>query len=75
MLADDLALTEESELEVRKVFEERKAAMESKGLKVNMEKTKLMVTGKQSRHRVQSVRWPCGCCGKGVGVNSILCRL
>jgi len=38
-----------------------------------MEKTKLMVTGNESRHRVQSGRWPCGCCGKGVGVNSILC--
>jgi len=29
------------------VIEEWKAAMESKGLKVNMEKTKLMVTGKE----------------------------
>ena len=46
--------------------------MESNGLKVNMEKTKLMVTGK-SRHRIQSGRWPCNYCGKGVGVNSILC--
>jgi len=54
------------------VFEEWKVAMESKGLKVNMEKTKLMVTGKESRHRVQSGRWSCGCCDKGVGVNSIL---
>jgi len=40
MFADDLALTEESEMEVMGVFEEWKAAMESKGLKVNMEKTK-----------------------------------
>jgi len=41
MFADDLALTEESELEVMGVFEEWKAAMESKGLKVNMEKSKV----------------------------------
>jgi len=67
MFADDLALTEESELEGRRAFEEWKVAMESKGLKVNMEKTKLMVTGKELRHRVQSGRWPCGCSGKGVG--------
>jgi len=70
MLADDLALT--SELEVRRVFEEWKAAIESKGLKVNMEKTKLIVTGKESRHRVQSGKWPCGCCDKAVGIYSIL---
>lgn len=73
MFADDLALTEESELEVMGVFEKWRVAMDSKGLKVNMEKTKLMITGKESSHRVKSGRWPCGCCGKGVGVNSILC--
>jgi len=44
MFADDLALTEESQLEVMGVFEDWKAAMEAKGLKINMEKTKLMVT-------------------------------
>jgi len=46
--------------------------MESGG-GINMEKIKLMVTGKELRHRVQSGRWPWGCCGKGVGVKSILC--
>jgi len=73
MFADDLALTEESELKVRRAIEEWKVAMESTGLKVNMEKTKLLVTGKDSIYKVQSGRWPCGCCGKQVGVNSILC--
>jgi len=68
MFADDLALTEESELGV---FEEWKVAMESKGLKVNMEKTKLMVAGKESRHGVQSGRWPCGCCGKESKFNTV----
>jgi len=58
MFADDLALTEESELEVRRALEEWKAAIESKGLKANMEKIKLMVIGKESRNRVQSERWP-----------------
>jgi len=46
MFADDLALTEESEMEVMGVFEEWKAAKESKGLKVNMKKMKLIVTSK-----------------------------
>jgi hypothetical protein len=31
------------------------------------------VTGKEPGHRIESGRWPCGCCGKGVGVHSILC--
>jgi hypothetical protein len=47
--------------------------MELRGLKVNMEKTKAMITGKKSRNKVKSGRYQCGCCGKGVGVNSLLC--
>jgi len=43
MFADDLAFTEESEMEEMEMSEEWKAAMESKGLKVNIDKTKLMV--------------------------------
>jgi len=38
MFVNNLALTEESEMEVMGVFEEWKVAMELKGLKVNMEK-------------------------------------
>jgi len=70
MFTDELALTEESELEVMGVFEEWKAAMESKGLKVDMEITKLMVTGKELSHSIQSGRWPRGCCGKEVRVTN-----
>jgi len=71
MYVDDLKLTEESQLEVEGVFEEWKAALESKGLKVNMEKTKLMVTGKELRHRVQSGRWSLAVAVKESRVNSI----
>ncbi|KAK3872615.1 hypothetical protein Pcinc_022316 [Petrolisthes cinctipes] len=31
-----------------------------------------VVTGKKAE-RIHSGRWPCGCCGKSVGVNSVLC--
>ena len=47
--------------------------MELRGLRVNMEKTKVMITGKTARVKVKSGKWPCSCCGKGVGVNSIQC--
>ena len=33
-----------------------------------------MVSGKISVNKVNWDRWPCGCCGKGVGSNSILCN-
>ena len=48
--------------------------MELRGLKINMRKKKYMVSGKISVNKVNWGRWPCGCCGKGVGSNSILCN-
>ena len=33
-----------------------------------------MVSGKISVNKLNWGRWPCGCCGKGVGSNSILCN-
>ena len=66
-------LTAESKDEVTDVFNSWKAEMEQGGLKLNMEKTKSMVTGNKARERLQSGRWPCGCCGRGVGANSVLC--
>lgn len=73
LYADDLVLTAESMEEVEVMFREWKQMMEGRGLKVNMEKTKLMVTGKKIDEEVQRGRYPCGVCGLGVGRNSILC--
>ncbi len=57
------------------MFNMWKEEMEQMGLKINMEKTKLMVTGNETRDKIHSGRRPCGCCGRGVGANSILCRV
>lgn len=48
--------------------------MATRGLEVNLEKTKVMVTGEGTNHIMQSGRWPSGCCGSGVGVKSILSK-
>ena len=71
--ADALVLTAESKEEVADMFNRWQEEMEQRGLKINMEKTKLMVTGNKAREGIQSGRWPCGCCGRGVGSNSVLC--
>jgi len=73
--ADDLVLTAESEHEVWKRFVEWRKDLELRGLKVNIKKTKMMVTGKSSTQKIKTGKWPCGCCGKGVGCNSILCTV
>ena len=38
-----------------------------------MNKTKYLVTEKNAKEKVQYGKWPCGCCGKGVETNTILC--
>ena len=49
--------------------------MERRGLKVNLEKAKMMVTGGREMEDVLQVRmYPCGVCGCGVRANSVLCR-
>ena len=74
LYADDLVLTAETKEEVTTMFNRWKAAMERRGLKINMSKTMVMTTGKEAGEVIQSGRWPCGSCGRGVGANSILCQ-
>jgi len=71
--ADDLVLTAESEHDVLERFVRWRKELELRGLKVNMEKTKMMVTGRSSTEKIKTGKYSCGCCGKGVGWNSILC--
>jgi len=42
-------------------------------MSVNMNKTKVMISGERQIVRQKDVRWLCGVCSKGVGSNSIQC--
>ena len=50
-----------------------KEGLESKELRVNVEKTKVMKCHVTANMQVESGKYPCGICGKGVGSNSIQC--
>jgi hypothetical protein len=65
---DDLVLTAESREGVTDKFNGWKVGIEKRGLKINMDKTMVMVTGKEARENIQSGRWPCGSCGGGVNL-------
>ena len=54
-------------------FERWKVGMESKGLRVNTKKTKVLVSGCDIGPVSVSGRWPCSVYGNGVGSNSIFC--
>ena len=70
--ADDLILLSETMEGLKKRFLKWRSALESKGLKMNLEKTEVLVCGSEGeviRNRID----PCGICGKRVIVNSLLC--
>ena len=73
LYADDLVLVAQSIEELREKVQQWKACMESKGLKMNIDKTKVMRSGKGSGDIVKTGKWPCAACGKGVMSNSIQC--
>ena len=71
LYADDLVVIAESEDDLIKRLNEWKVFVENKGMRVNMNKTKVMISIEWQKVMQKAVRWPCGVCGRGVGNNSI----
>ncbi len=75
LYADDLVLMAHNVDELRDKIRKWKEAMEKKGMKVNVGKTKVMFGGERrvKEEFVARPKWPCAMCGKGVGANSVKC--
>ena len=72
LYADDLVLMSETMEGLREKFWKWKEALERKGLKANLGKTKVVVSGAEGEVSVSKVH-PRGICGKRVMANSVLC--
>ena len=72
MYADDLVLICETKEEARQRFVAGRNSIKSKGLKVNISKTKEMRCAWDGVPNEAAVD-PCNVCGKRVGVNTIHC--
>ena len=70
LYADDLVLIGDSWREVEEKYVSWKSALESKGLKVNVNKTKAMSLGGRMKV-VDATKDPCAVCGKRVMKNAI----
>jgi len=71
LYTDDLFMIAETEDALIKRLNERKDNVENKGMRVNMNKTKIMISGEQQKVTQKAVKWPCNVCGRGLGNNSI----
>ena len=58
LYADDLAVIAETEEELIKRLNGWKDNVESKGMRVNMNKTKVIISGERQMVRQKDVRWP-----------------
>ena len=73
LYADDLVIIAETIDELLTKLSNWKGAIENKGLRVNMGKTKGLCSRHDAPKPVEKSRFPCGVCSVGVGRNSILC--
>jgi len=73
LYADDLVITAETPELLESKLSTWKTNLEEKGLRVNLGKTKVMISGTGLETLKDSGRFPCGVCRQGVGSNSILC--
>ena len=73
LYADDLVVIADSLEECVSKLKAWKTGMEGKGLRVNMKKTKFLISGVGLDVLKNSGKFPCAVCRRGVGVNSIEC--
>ena len=74
LYADDLVLTSETIVGLRNKFLKCKEAFESKGLKVNLLKTKVMVSGGNTKDGMSKSKVDlCGVCSLRVNANPVFC--
>ena len=74
LYADDLVIIAESPEELERRYTAWKKSIECKGLRVNLGKTKVMISGLNRGATLSEGKYPCGVCCKGVASNSIFCN-
>ena len=75
LYADDIVLVAETMAELQEKMYGWKSALETEGQKVNLKKTKVMVSKiVQVTARLSSKKGPCGICGRKTMVNAVLCK-
>ena len=74
--ADDLTILSDSLVDLENRPADWKTSLESLGLRVNIDKTKILVSSAEHNNiLVRNPKYPCGVRTFGVGANSILCTL
>ena len=73
LYADDLVLMADNLEDLEVQFGAWKQCLESKGLRINIVKSNVMICDRSQGPFLKSGKYPCGVCFKSVGSNSIFC--
>jgi len=73
LYTDDLVMIAKTEDDLIRRLNDWKDNVKNRGMRVNMNKTKVMISGEWHNVTQKAVRWPCSICGRGIGNNSIQC--
>ena len=74
LYADDLAIMIDNLEDLKIQLQAWRTSLETWGLRINVGKTKILGSSDKAQKTTRNVKWPCGVCSKGVGVNSVLCQ-
>jgi len=55
------------------MLNEWKNNLEKRDMRVNLSKTKVMISGEHQKLKQKAAKWPCGVCDRDVGNNSVQC--
>ena len=75
LYTDDLVIMAPTMEQLGRWVADWRSSLLGKGLKVNAGKSKVMVGSSGGKMIVNSGKWPCGICGKGVQANSVQCTV
>ena len=73
LYADDLVVIAETEDDLIKRRNKWKDSMDNRGMRVNVNKIKVMISGEHQKQVQKAIRRSCGVCDRGVGSNSRQC--
>ena len=73
-IADDLVIMSDNLEDLKIQLQAWRTSLETRGLRINMGKTKILGSSDEPQKPTRNVKWPCGVYSKGVGVNSIFCQ-
>ena len=71
---EDLATTSDNLEDLKIQLQVWRISLETRGLRINVRKTKILGSSGEAQKPARNAKWPCGVCSKRVGVKSILCQ-